>query len=262
MRPDPPSPADVRAQLTELLQAHQALTERLREGQASFQRIARSVWRVQEEERSRFARELHDGVGHNLTAMLHLIKEALAALPDDERCRRARDELAHAQSIGDATLHDTRALSRLLRPQILDDLGLEPALRWLARSFSETHGVDTRLDYHASPSGIDADRSTLVFRLVQEALANAARHASARRVEIAFDGRGERATLCVRDDGAGCDIEAALARGRHGSSSGLGGMRDRVRLFGGTLKFESTPGAGFGMSVHFPLSDASPGASP
>ncbi|HEY6939950.1 sensor histidine kinase [Dokdonella sp.] len=262
MRRDPPSSADVRAQITELLQAHQALTERLRQGQASFQRIARSVWRVQEEERSRFARELHDGVGHNLTAMLHLIKEALATMPDDERCRRARDELAHAQAIGDATLQETRALSRLLRPQILDDLGLEPALRWLARSFSETHGVDARLDFHAPPAGIDADRSTLVFRLVQEALANTARHASARKVDIAFDGRGERAVLRVRDDGAGCDIEAALARGRQGNSSGLGGMRDRVRLFGGSLTFESTPGAGFGMSVHFPLSDTTPGASP
>jgi len=259
---DPPSPTEMRAQLTELLQAHQALTERLRQGQASFQRIARSVWRVQEEERSRFARELHDGVGHNLTAMLHLIKEALAALPDDPRCRHARDELVHAQSIGDTTLQDTRALSRLLRPQILDDLGLEPALRWLARSFSETHGIDTHLDYHAPPAGIDADRSTLVFRLVQEALANTAKHASARHVAIAFDGRGERASLRVRDDGSGCDVEAALARGRHGGSSGLGGMRDRARLFGGSLQFESTPGAGFGMSVSFPLSDASPGASP
>ncbi|MBA8884533.1 sensor histidine kinase [Dokdonella fugitiva] len=262
MRTDPPSPNEMRAQLTELLQAHEALAERLRQGQAAFQRIARSVWRVQEEERSRFARELHDGVGHNLAAMLHLISEALASLPDDERNRHARDELARAHAIGDSTLQDTRALSRMLRPQILDDLGLEPALRWLARSFSETHGIDTQLDYHAPPAGIDADRSTLVFRLVQEALANTARHASARRVAIAFDGRGEQASLRVRDDGSGCDIEAALARGRQGASSGLGGMRDRVRLFGGSLQFQSTPGAGFGLSVHFPLSDASPGASP
>ncbi|MGN6520051.1 MAG: sensor histidine kinase [Dokdonella sp.] len=262
MRTDPPAPNEMRAQLAELLQAHEALADRLRQGQASFQRIARSVWHVQEEERSRFARELHDGVGHNLTAMLHLISEALAALPDDERCRRTRDELAHAWSIGDATLQDTRALSRMLRPQILDDLGLEPALRWLARSFSETHAIDVHLEYHASPTGIDADRSTLVFRLVQEALANTAKHASARHVAIGFDGRGERATLRVRDDGSGCDMEAALARGRHGSSSGLGGMRDRVRLFGGSLRFESSPGAGFGITAHFPLSDASPGASP
>jgi len=262
MRAEHPDPADLRAQLTRLLQEHDRLAERLRDGQAHFRRIARSVWRVQEEERGRFARELHDGVGHNLTAMLHLIAGALASLPADAGLERARGDLARVQAVAEATLHDTRELSRLLRPQILDDLGLEPALRWLARSFSETHGIDTHLDYHEPPVGIDADRSTLVFRLVQEALANTAKHASARHVAIAFDGRGERASLRVRDDGNGCDVEAALARGRHGGSSGLGGMRDRARLFGGSLQFESTPGAGFGMSVSFPLSDASPGASP
>jgi signal transduction histidine kinase len=257
MHTEHPDPADLRAQLTRLLQEHDRLAERLRDGQAHFRRIARSVWRVQEEERGRFARELHDGVGHNLTAMLHLIAGALASLPAGTGLDRARSDLARVQAVAEATLQDTRALSRLLRPQILDDLGLEPALRWLVRSFSETHGLAATLDYKAAPSTtLDRDRSTLVFRIVQEALANIARHSGASQVEVAFTGGEREAELDVRDDGRGCTPEAALARGSEGGSSGLGGMRDRARLFGGTLRVDSAPGAGFGIRLRFPLTDS------
>ena len=256
MRAEHPDPADLRAQLTRLLQEHDRLAERLRDGQAHFRRIARSVWRVQEEERGRFARELHDGVGHNLTAMLHLIAGALASLPADAGLERARGDLARVQAVAEATLHDMRELSRLLRPQILDDLGLEPALRWLVRSFSETHGLAVTLEYEAGSIALDRDRSTLVFRIVQEALANIAKHADATHVEVAFRCAEREAELSVRDDGRGCAPEAALARGTEGASSGLGGMRDRARLFGGTLRVDSAPGAGFGIRLRFALTDS------
>jgi len=256
MRAEHPDPADLRAQLMRLLQEHDRLAERLRDGQAHFRRIARSVWRVQEEERGRFARELHDGVGHNLTAMLHLIAGALASLPADAGLERARGDLARVQAVAEATLHDTRELSRLLRPQILDDLGLEPALRWLARSFSETHGLAVTLEYEGGSIALDRDRSTLVFRIVQEALANIAKHADATHVEVAFHCAEREAELSVRDDGRGCAPEAALARGSEGASSGLGGMRDRARLFGGTLRVDSAPGAGFGIRLRFALTDS------
>jgi len=163
MRAEHPDPADLRAQLTRLLQEHDRLAERLRDGQAHFRRIARSVWRVQEEERGRFARELHDGVGHNLTAMLHLIAGALASLPADAGLERARGDLARVQAVAEATLHDTRELSRLLRPQILDDLGLDPALRWLARTFGEQHRLEIRLALAQPLPLLDSDRSTLII---------------------------------------------------------------------------------------------------
>jgi signal transduction histidine kinase len=249
-------PGELRRQLAQLLQEHDRLAERLRLGQTHFRSIARSVWRVQEEERGRFARELHDGVGHNLTAMLHLIAGALASLPDGAGLERTRSDLARVQALVDSTLQDTRALSRLLRPQILDDLGLEPALRWLVRSFSQTHGLDVALDYHAPVTTLDRDRCTLVFRIVQEALANIARHSGATRVEVVFASGERDAELDVRDNGRGCIAQAALERGSEGASSGLGGMRDRARLFGGTLLIDSAPGEGFSVRVRFPLTDS------
>jgi len=255
-----PAPADLRLQLAQLLQEHDRLAARLREGQTHFRRIARSVWRVQEEERGRFARELHDGVGHNLTAMLHLLAGALASLPAGAGLERARSDLARVQAVAESTLQDTRALSRLLRPQILDDLGLEPALHWLVRSFSETHHLDVTLDYDASATTLDRDRSTLVFRVAQEALANIARHSGATRVDVKFESGERDAELCVRDNGRGCVVQAALKRGSEGGSSGLGGMRDRARLFGGTLSVDSAPGDGFRVHVRFPLTDSNPEA--
>jgi two-component system NarL family sensor kinase len=253
-----PAPAELRLQLAQLLQEHDRLAARLREDQTHFRRIARSVWRVQEEERGRFARELHDGVGHNLTAMLHLLAGALASLPAAAGLERARSDLVRVQAVAESTLQDTRALSRLLRPQILDDLGLEPALHWLVRSFSETHGLGVTLDYGAAATTLDRDRATLVFRIVQEALANIARHSGATRVDVTFR-TGERdAELSVCDDGRGCVAQTALQRGSEGGSSGLGGMRDRARLFGGTLSVDSAPGDGFRVHVRFPLTDSNP----
>jgi len=246
--------ATIRAQLAALLRDHDRLMQRLQGDQTHFRRVARAVWRVQEDERGRFARELHDGVGHNLAAIAHLVRTALAALPAEPALEAARAGLVRAREVADATLQDTRSLSRMLRPQILDDLGLEAALRWLARSCAETHALDVRLHF-AAGADVEHDRATLVFRIVQEALANAVRHSRAKRVDIDFACAGDEAELRVRDDGRGCDREAALARGSEGASSGLGGMRDRARLFGGTLDVDTSPEGGFALVVRFPLHD-------
>ncbi len=245
----------LREQLTTLLHEHRSLIAQLQQGQDHFRQHARAVWRVQEDERRRIAHELHDGVGHNITALIHLISEALTALPANATTAAARHGLERAHTIAESTLQDTRSLSRLLRPQILDDLGLEQALRWLARTFTETHKLEVHLALEGAVGELDGDRSTLVFRVAQEALANIARHAQATQVDITLDCRAAYASLSVRDDGRGGDPEAALARSGTGASSGLGGMRDRVRLFGGSLRVESAPGAGFSVAAKFPIYD-------
>lgn len=249
--------AMLREQLTGLLQEHRDLIAQLQQGQDHFRQLARSVWRVQEDERRRFAHELHDGVGHNITALIHLMTEALMELPDSVTTLPSRQRLERAQSIAAATLQDTRSLSRLLRPQILDDLGLEQALRWLARTFKETHGLGVRLTLEGAIGELDGDRSTLVFRVAQEALANAARHAQASVVDLSLQCHAGHARLRIHDDGRGGDAVAALARSGQGSSSGLGGIRDRVRLFGGNLRVESVPGEGFSLTARFPIHDDS-----
>lgn len=242
---------DLERKLDDVLHQQRELIERLQKGQDYFQHLARSVWRVQEDERRRLAHELHDGIGHSLTALIHLVAQAtdaLAARPDE-----ARERLERARDVATSTLKDTRVLSRLLRPQILDDLGLEPALRWLARTYQEDHKIAVALDLDQPFPDVDSDLSTLIFRVTQESLSNIARHAGAKQVEISLRRRAIYLTLSIRDDGKGCDPQAAFAVSSEGRSSGLGGMRDRVRLFGGTLRVDSKPGDGCTVSAQFPM---------
>jgi len=247
----------LRLRLDELLQRHAELSDRLAMGQKNFQRLARSVWRVQEEERRRFARELHDGVGQNLTALLRLIADAQAeAEAAQPATPTLMQTLRQAHALTESTWQDTRTLSRLLRPQILDDLGLEPALRWLVRSIATEHGPQFRIDLPAALPELDSERSTLVFRVVQEALANAERHAGAKQVSVQLAQRQGRLRVRVEDDGRGCNPDDAWQAGSSGRSSGLGGMRDRVQLFGGEVRIETRPGAGFIVMLDLPLADA------
>jgi signal transduction histidine kinase len=248
------------SKLDDVLQRQHELIAELQRGQAYFQQLARSVWRVQEDERRRLAHALHDGVGHSLTALIHLVAQANAAFAA-ERPDEARERLARASAVAQSTLQETRAMSRLLRPQILDDLGLEAALRWLVRSFHDDHRIEVALDLGQPFPEIDADLSTLAFRVAQEALTNVARHARATRVDVALHRRASHLRLTVRDDGQGCDAGEALSASGAAQSSGLGGLRDRVRLFGGTLRVDSKPGAGCTVSAQFPLPGAAASVS-
>ena len=245
---------DLKRKLDDVLHQQRELIERLQKGQDYFQHLARSVWRVQEDERRRLAHELHDGVGHSLTALIHLVAQAADAMA--ERPDEARERLARARDVAQSTLKDTRVLSRLLRPQILDDLGLEPALRWLARTYQDEHKLAVSLDLDQPFPDVDGDLSTLIFRVTQESLSNIARHAGAAQVEISLRKRSIYLTLAIRDDGKGCDPQAAFAGSSEGRSSGLGGMRDRVRLFGGTLRLDSAPGEGCAIAAQFALPGA------
>lgn len=225
---------------------YQELLLRLQRNEREFRRLGRAVWRVQEDERRRIARELHDGVGQNLTALKLRLHEIQSALPPQHGA--LHDSLAQALALCGETLEDTRELSRLLRPPILDDLGLEAALRWLARSHDGRGGARVELELGELPE-LDGELQTVLFRTAQEALANAARHAQARRIRIRLQRRDEALLLEVRDDGRGCDPDAALASG----GNGLSGMRERLRLYGGRLELAGAPGAGLRLSARLPL---------
>lgn len=225
---------------------YQELLQRLQRNEREFRRLGRAVWRVQEDERRRIARDLHDGVGQNLTALKLRLHELQAAL--DPRQAALHEGLARAVALCGDTLEDTRQLSRLLRPPILDDLGLEAALRWLARSHDGLGGARVELALGALPE-LDGELQTLLFRIAQEALANASRHARARWIRLSLQRRGKELHLDAHDDGIGCDPAAALA----GGGAGLGGMRERLRLYGGRLDLVSAPGAGLRLSARVPL---------
>lgn len=235
--------------LEALRRDYRRLVEGLEANQQQFRRLARAVYRVQEDERRRLARELHDGLGQNLTALKHqlaLLGTGAPPLPD-----ALRERLATCLSLCEDTLAETRQLSRLLRPQVLDDLGLAAALRWLARTLGEASGLPVEVRAEDLPEP-DGDTGTLLFRVAQEALSNCARHAGARRAGISL-GRGATGLrLEVWDDGRGFDLAQAFAAGSEGRSAGLPGMRERVALFGGRLAIDSAPGAGTRVVVLMP----------
>jgi two-component system, NarL family, sensor kinase len=252
MGPDTPDRVDLERKLDDLMRQHHDLVDRLSQGQQYFRHLARSVWRVQEEERRRLARDLHDGIGQNLTALVHLLDHAFSAIPPT--ASEARTGLERARALVFTTLDETRALSRVLRPQILDDLGLEAALRWLTRTFTESHAFEARLNVAPATPTIDSDQATVIFRVVQEALTNAARHSKATQVvvELGLDDN-ELVVVNVRDNGCGCNLKEVTAKNSEGHSGGIGGMRDRVRLFGGDMRLDSKPGAGFCVTISFPV---------
>jgi signal transduction histidine kinase len=223
---------------------YQQLLQRLEANEREFRRLGRAVWRVQEEERRRLARELHDGLGQNLTALKHRLGQIGSGLLPEQAA--LRDKLETALVLCAGALEDTRILSRLLRPPILDDLGLEPALNWLARSLEESARVAVVVEIEPLPT-LAGELQTLLFRIAQEALNNAAKHASAHSLLLRLVVRDGSLQLQVIDDGCGFD-PATRAGG-----TGLGSMRERVRLYGGHLELRSSPGHGTRLRATVPL---------
>jgi signal transduction histidine kinase len=244
-----PGEDSVRDQLARLREQQERLFVQLHAGEQHFKQLARSVWRVQEDERRRLARELHDGIGQQLTALKHRL-DALAR--ERGGCGDASTPLCQALEICDSAIQETRALSRLLRPQILDDLGLDAALNWLARHSAESGGYEVEVDV-ALPRPIDGDISTLIFRIAQEALTNVLKHAEARHVVVRLAERQDQwLQFLIVDDGRGVDVDAAFAKASGGHSTGLASMRERVRLFGGRFTVVSRPGEGMQIRVLIP----------
>ena len=196
--------------------------------QRRYESLARAVWRVQENERRHLARELHDELGQLLTALIHRLDRA------GEPGRGSEIELARE------ALGRVRELARLLRPPVLDDLGLAAALNWLGRQTREHTGLAVTVSTPPTLARVDPDIETLLYRVAQEALTNVVRHADASGAAVELERLGSRLELRVRDNGCGFDPEAASRD--HDQGTGLAGMRDRLKLFGGTLAIRSAPG--------------------
>ena len=233
--------------LDQLRSRYEALLERLEANQSQFQRLARSALRVQEDERRRIARELHDGIGQNLTA----IKHQLAMLQSQLREAPGAERVGACIELCAQTHEDTRQLSRLLRPQVLDDLGLGAALHWLARTLEGSGGLQVAVHVEELPA-LDAEVQTLLFRVTQEALANVVKHARASDALVRLAVRGGRVALTIWDNGEGFDVAAAEAAASQGRGSGLAGMRERLALYGGALRIDSAPESGTWVRISVP----------
>jgi signal transduction histidine kinase len=157
-------------------------------------------------------------------------------------------------SLIDRVLQQVRTLSLDLRPALLDDLGLAPALNWLLHRQAERAGFVARFSADQADARLPSDLETTCFRVAQEALTNIVRYARARSVSVELERGAAELRLAVRDDGVGFDVAAARARAARGQSSGLLGMQERVDLLGGQMRIESAPGQGAAIFVWLPLS--------
>jgi signal transduction histidine kinase len=217
---------------------------RIEAAERELRRLSQQLVRAQEEERKALSRELHDEVGQMLTGLR-------MELGNLERLQHAGspefpEHLAETKQLAERALRTVRDISLGLRPSMLDDLGLEPALQWQAREFSRHTGIPVDVQMDGSLDALPESHRTCLYRVVQEALTNCARHARARNIRVAVHGAGSYVTLTVQDDGVG------LA-GRTGGGLGLIGMEERVRELSGTLQMHSQPQRGTLLKIELPL---------
>lgn len=229
------------------LRLERELEHRLDENARSrgeLQELSARLVRTQENERRALARELHDEVGQSLSAILMEAGNGESA-GDEASMRR---HVASIKQLAEETVNVVRDLALLLRPSMLDDFGLVPALKWHARETSKRTGLNVQVNAAESADDLPDEHKTCIYRLVQEAVTNAARHANARNVEVRVTAPGQAVNLTVRDDGAGFDT--LYVRGL-----GLIGMEERVRRLGGHIEIQSEPGRGTLVSVELPLAE-------
>jgi len=227
------------------------VTDRVKARQA-LARFATEASAIREQEKSRVARELHDELAQSLTAL----KMDASWLRDHVRedLDAAVEKVVGMLGMLDACVAATRRIAADLRPLVLDDLGLVPAIEWLAQSFTQRHGVPCALDLDESLA-LQEPYPTAAFRIVQESLANVAKHAQARRVDVRVACEAGHLVMHVRDDGVGFDPQAA----RKPDSLGLMGVRERAQLLQGSVQIDASPGAGTCVRVTIPLPRASAG---
>jgi signal transduction histidine kinase len=223
-------------------EVQQRLTESVR-SQASLQELSARLVRAQEDERRALSRELHDEVAQAFSAVLMEAENLL----DLDPAPKVRAHLDSIRGVAENGMNEIRNMALLLRPSMLDDFGLLPALEWQAREIGKRTGL--RIQVASELSGeLPEEHKTCVYRVVQEALNNCARHAQASAVEVSVCSEAGQILVTVQDDGSGFDPQRVRGLG-------LLGMEERARHLGGTFHIDSKPGRGTLLSVTLPRRD-------
>jgi two-component system, NarL family, sensor kinase len=230
--------ADIQQQLQQLMLQQKQLQTQLTENNQRMQLILRRVWQLNDTAQKRIANELHDGVGQVLTALVNELAGIQQPVEQQQR----------ALALAEIALKDTRQISRLLRPPVLDDLGLQPALKWLIRQISESSGQLHISLMMPSDLMLNEELQIMVFRVCQEALTNVVKYAAATQacVEIIQDRAGLQ--LSITDNGVGFELTEQTQKG-----VGLSSMQDRAASFGGLALIETAPAQGCKISIIIPL---------
>jgi PAS domain S-box-containing protein len=236
----------------------QDITERhqvernLKESREALRLLSARLFTIQEEERKRVAQDLHDEVGQSLTAIKFIVERALEGrCTESQHCRR--DVLQSAIPVIQKTVEEIRRICMALRPSTLDDLGLIATLRWFIREFQSTYPlIRTELIIDFEESGIPETLKTSIFRIVQEAMNNVAKHAKAGCLTVSLRPGPGDLRLTIRDNGAGFDPWKQRVRSKRGGF-GLASMRERAQYYDGTLVVESAPAKGTEVIAMWPL---------
>jgi two-component system sensor histidine kinase UhpB len=222
--------------------------EALRESREELQRLSANIEHIREEEKTRIARELHDDLGQLLTALkidMGRFEQTIEGKLDE----MSRGALRGIYGVIDQLVASVRRIAADLRPVMLDDLGPIPAIDWFIQEFSARHGLAVHAQLDAGEVGFNRDSGTEVFRIVQEALTNIARHSGASEVTIEIAREDPFCMVKISDNGRGALSDAR----RNRKSFGLIGMRERAARLGGELAVRTAPGQGFALTVTLPL---------
>ena len=220
--------------------------DRAERAERELRRLSQKLVQAQEDERRSLSRELHDVVGQMLTG----IRMELANLASSRNGQPERfsERLEEAKRLTERVLHEVRDLAMGLRPSMLDDLGLGPALEWQGREFARRAGVPVTVQVDGALENLPDSHRTCIFRVVQEALTNCARHAHARNIRVSVHGRGDAVCVIVQDDGVGFDPKETAGRGL-----GLIGIEERVRELNGNMSVVSQPRKGAVLRAEIPV---------
>lgn len=218
--------------------------EALARSRLDLESLSARLVEAQEEERRSISRELHDEVGQSLGALLVEIGQLGKLIPPDDRVTQA--QIAQIKSVAESAVKSIRDIALLLRPPMLDDLGLVPALEWQAREISRRSDVEVEVHSENVSEDLGDDTKVTVYRLAQEALNNAATHAGAKNAKVSLAQNSELIMVEITDDGHGFDPKRQRGMG-------ILGMEERVRRSGGTLTIDSAPGKGAKVKAELPL---------
>ena len=221
--------------------------------QRQLQELSRRMMQASEDTMRRLVRELHDDLGQALTAVridLGLVdRELPPESPSRLHVREAREQIA-------TVMQSLRNLSQLLRPPVLDDLGLVPAMQWYTSRFAERTGIAVTLETGSADTRLQRSVEIALYRVLQEALTNVSRHAEAQHVSIQLAIADDRVSLQIADDGRGFDAAGGAHNRPTDRGMGVLGMRERVATYGGHFSIASRPGAGTAVELTIPLSAA------
>lgn len=224
---------------------NQEAHEKIAEAREQLKSLSRQLVSTQEAERKALSRELHDVIGQSLTALKLELAKAEKIARNEESA--ATSHLQAIREVADQTLRATKTISLGLRPPMLDDLGLLSALNWLIAEFSRRTGIAVDFTADGTVSQLGEDHRTCVYRIVQEALTNCARHSQARSIGLKLDVGEELLALTVADDGVGFDI-----RKQTGAGLGLLSMQERAAELGGRFEIDSVVGRGTTIRIAIP----------